>query len=310
METKHISVFKHSALTQLDIKPHGIYVDCTLGRAGHSLEIVKKLKTGKLICFDLDPTAIIESKVILKQYLDKIIFFECNFAHLKEKLASIDIFEVDGILVDLGVSSPQLDTPERGFSYRFDAPLDMRMDPNQSLSAKEVVNQYEKEDLVRILYEFGEEKFAPKIVHKILENRPIHTTFELVELIKSAMPAKELSKKGHPAKKTFQAIRIEVNKELASLTQLLEDAPSLLKKGGRLVIISFHSLEDRIVKKYFNHLSKPEKNDRRLPMVKQKILEFETWSEKISDEEISENYRSHSAHLRCLVRKEQHHGNS
>ena len=237
------------AIELLDVKEDGIYVDGTLGRGGHSKLILEKLKNGKLYCFDLDEEAIEESKAFLKDY-ENVEFIHDNFMNMDQY-----VDHVDGILLDLGVSSPQFDEADRGFSYRYDGPLDMRMDREDRLSAYDVVNEYSPQELKRVLWQYGEEKNAGRIVNRIVENRPIKTTLELVEVIKSALPAKVLAKKGHPAKQTFQAIRIEVNHELDSLKSFLERFDEILNVDGRLVIITFHSLEDKLVKHCFKDLS-------------------------------------------------------
>lgn len=308
---EHISVLLHESIEQLAIKPDGIYVDGTLGRGGHSLEIAKRLTTGHLYCFDKDQDAILKSKERLKDYLDKITLIHSDFCNMKEKLQEYNIEKIDGVLLDLGVSSPQFDETERGFSYRFDSRLDMRMDRTQSLDAYAVVNTYSYQDLVRILYRYGEESFAKQIARKIENARnekPITTTFELVDVIKSALPAKVLNKKGHPAKQTFQAIRIEVNHELDSLEKGLSDALAMLNSNGRACVITFHSLEDRIVKEMFASVSTAPKIDRNIPILpkdmpqadyrlitKKPILPNETEEEN--------NKRSHSAKLRVVERK-------
>ena len=217
--TQHISVLKQEAIDCLNIKPNGIYVDGTFGRGGHSLAICQKLTSGKLIATDLDQAAIDFGKVMIQDYHleNKLFLYKANFCNIDKILSSLNINKVDGILLDLGVSSPQFDTPERGFSYRYDSLLDMRMNQEQQLSALEIINEYSKQQLIKILYEYGEEKFAYKIVENIIKNRPLTTTFDLVAAIKSALPAKVLNSKGHPAKKTFQALRIAVNGELDSL---------------------------------------------------------------------------------------------
>lgn len=252
MEFKHISVLKDEAITGLNIKPDGVYVDCTLGGGGHSYEIAKSLQDGKLICFDKDTDAIEFAKTRLKEFSDKIIFVNDNFANIKTALSELGIYKVDGILADLGVSSYQLDNKDRGFSYRFDSRLDMRMNKTQNLTAYEVVNNYSEKDLRRILFDFGEEKNTIQIVRKIIkqrEEKPIETTFELRDIVVSSYPPK-LQNKPALANKVFQAIRIEVNNELNDL-QCIDDMISLLNSGGRLCIITFHPLEDRIVKNEF-----------------------------------------------------------
>lgn len=306
----HKSVLLNESIEHLAIKPDGIYVDGTLGRAGHSSEILKRLSNGHLYGFDKDQQAIKESDPILKEIGNNYTLINQDFRNIKTVLSEFGINEVNGVLLDLGVSSPQFDDPERGFSYRFDAYLDMRMDQNQSLSAYEVVNTYSEKQLTDIFFQYGEERFAKQIARKILKARalkPIMTTFELVDVIKSALPYKELSKKGHPAKQTFQALRIEVNSELEALKQGLKEAIELLAKDGRICVISFHSLEDRIVKKLFKEYTMVDKMDRRIPILPKDIKkpEYELITNKpilASDEENRENNRSHSAKLRVLKR--------
>ena len=259
MELSHKPVLLEECLEALAIRPEGTYVDGTLGRAGHSLEIVKRLTTGRLIGIDQDAAAIEAAQVRLADYMDKVTLVRSNFSHLGEILQELQVDGVDGMLFDLGVSSPQLDDPARGFSYMHDAPLDMRMDERAPLSARDVVNDWSQEELRRILYEYGEERYAPAIARAICrrrEERPIETTFELVDIIKSAMPAAALREKQHPAKRSFQAIRIAVNGELDVLPPMLEAAADGLRPGGRLAVISFHSLEDRIVKKTMQELAR------------------------------------------------------
>ena len=259
MELSHKPVLLEECLEALAIRPEGTYVDGTPGRAGHSLEIVKRLTTGRLIGIDQDAAAIEAAQVRLADYMDKVTLVRSNFSHLGEILQELQVDGVDGMLFDLGVSSPQLDDPARGFSYMHDAPLDMRMDERAPLSARDVVNDWSQEELRRILYEYGEERYAPAIARAICrrrEEQPIETTFELVDIIKSAMPAAALREKQHPAKRSFQAIRIAVNGELDVLPPMLEAAADGLRPGGRLAVISFHSLEDRIVKKTMQELSR------------------------------------------------------
>ena len=244
-------VLLHECLDALAIKPDGIYVDGTLGRAGHSLEIVRRLTTGRLIALDRDETAIEAANRRLGDYLDKVTLVHSNFSALDAVLHELGVHGVDGMLFDLGVSSPQLDEAQRGFSYKQDAPLDMRMDESAALTAREVVNTYSYEELRRILFEYGEERYAPRIAGAIVRaraQRPISTTLELVDVIRSAMPGAALREKQHPAKRSFQAIRIAVNDELAAVREMMDTAPDKLRVGGRLCVISFHSLEDRIVK--------------------------------------------------------------
>lgn len=253
MEFKHISVLKEESIVGLNIKPDGVYVDCTTGGGGHSLEIAKRLSTGRLICFDKDTDALNFAKERLKDYADKIAFVNENFANIDEVLKDLDIDGVDGILADLGVSSYQIDTAERGFSFMRDARLDMRMNKAQKLDAYAVVNEYKEEDLSRILFTYGEEKNARQIARKIVklrEKKPIETTFELRDIIVSSYPPKF---QGKPSlcNKAFQAIRIEVNNELNDLPVAVEKMLQNLKKDGRLCIITFHPLEDRIIKQSF-----------------------------------------------------------
>ncbi len=259
MEFKHISVLLEETIDSLNIKEDGVYVDCTLGGGGHSKEILKKLShKGKLIGIDQDTSAIKAAKERLKDY-ENVIYVHNNFYNIDSILEELDIDKVDGIIMDLGVSSYQLDEASRGFSYMKDAPLDMRMNREENFSAYNVVNSYEEEELFKILKNYGEEKFSRKIARFIVEKRtenPIETTGELVEIIRKAIPAK-FQREGHPAKRTFQAIRIEVNKELQILNKAIEDSVNRLNKDGRLSIITFHSLEDRIVKVKFKELEKP-----------------------------------------------------
>ncbi len=303
---KHIPILLEETLTGLAIKSEGIYVDATLGRGGHSKAILEKLSHGHLYSFDLDIEAIkYAEKEISSQYSNFTPIHD-NFSNLKEQLNIRNIQTVDGVLFDLGVSSPQFDDPLRGFSYRFDARLDMRMDQSQSLDAYQVVNSYSEEALANILWQYGEEKFSKAIAKAIVKARPIETTFQLVDVIKSALPQRVLRKKGHPAKQSFQAIRIEVNQELASIQTALEQAASILKPEGRLVVITFHSLEDRLVKQYFNHLSTPAKVDKRLPLLNEEIIQFEHLTKKVitpSNQEINENPRAASAKARILRKK-------
>ena len=254
----HVPVLLQECLDALNIRPDGIYVDGTLGRAGHSLEIVKRLTTGRLIGIDRDETAIAAAQERLADYRDRVTLVHSNFDRIGDILAELHIDGADGMLFDLGVSSPQLDDAERGFSYMHDAPLDMRMDRTAYLTAREVVNGWSYEELRRILFEYGEERYAPAIARRIVqsrEQRPIETTLELVDIIKSAMPPQALREKQHPAKRSFQAIRIAVNGELDALPPMLEAATAHLNRGGRLAVISFHSLEDRIIKKTLQELA-------------------------------------------------------
>ncbi len=307
---KHYSVLLNESIEGLAIKNHGIYVDGTLGRAGHSSEILKRLDQGHLYAFDKDKTAIQESYDRLIQIGDHFTCIHDSFSNLKNALAKHDIHKIDGLLLDLGVSSPQFDDAQRGFSYRFDAKLDMRMNQEQTLSAYEVVNTYEYAKLVQVLSQYGEEPFAKQIARKIESARqiqPIETTFQLVEIIKSALPAKVLNKKGHPAKKVFQALRIEVNNELQDLQNVLNDALELLNVGGRICVITFQSLEDRIVKQTFAKACENTKIDKRIPILDKELQtsKFTLVNRKViiaSEEELLENNRSHSAKLRIIER--------
>ena len=247
----HISVLLHECLNGLNIKPDGIYVDGTLGGAGHSSQIAARLTTGRLIGIDRDPVALKAAGERLAPYQDRVTLVHSNFCEVKQILQDLEIPGVDGILLDLGVSSPQLDDGARGFSYMADAPLDMRMNSGDALNAHTVVNTWPYEELKRILYDYGEERYAPQIASAICRRReaaPIETTLELVDVIRSAMPASALREKQHPAKRSFQAIRIAVNDELGSVEKVMTDAVECLNPGGRLAVITFHSLEDRIVK--------------------------------------------------------------
>jgi len=302
---KHYSVLLEEAVEGLNIKEDGIYVDCTLGGAGHSLEILKKLKTGKLYAFDQDNVALENAKIKLSEYADKVVFIKSNFENLKEKLAEQNVYEVDGVLYDLGVSSPQLDTPERGFSYNYDTRLDMRMDTDASISAYEIVNEYSYHDLVRIFYRYGEEKFSKQIARNIEKKRelaPIETTFQLVDIIKESIPAAKRRTGGHPAKRVFQAIRIAVNNELSVFESSLEQAIDIVKVGGRISVITFHSLEDRICKQIFNSYAKNKDIPKNLPVLPEESLsKLKLITRKPicpSEKELEENNRSRSAKLR------------
>ena len=258
-EFDHVSVLLQECIDGLNIKPDGIYVDGTLGGAGHSSQIAKRLTTGRLIGIDRDPIALEAAGKRLEPYRDRVTLVHSNFCEMDKVLQDLGIEGVDGILMDLGVSSPQLDDGERGFSYMVDAPLDMRMNGEDALSAQTVVNTWSQEELKRILYTYGEERYAPQIAAAICRRRqdkPIETTLELVDIIRSAMPPAALREKQHPAKRSFQAIRIAVNDELGSVEKAMEVAIPLLNPGGRLAVITFHSLEDRIVKLAMNEASK------------------------------------------------------
>lgn len=300
----HKTVLLEEAIDNLNIKTDGIYVDATLGFGGHSGLILKRIKRGFLFAFDQDEMAIEYSEKKLREIGSNYEIIKSNFMYLKRELEKRNVKEIDGIVFDLGVSSPQLDIPERGFSYHHDAILDMRMDTDSDFSAYNVVNEYSYEELVRILREYGEEKYASSIAKNIVKERelkPIETTFELVEIIKKSMPYKAM-KDSHPARKTFQAIRIEVNHELDVLKVALEDALSLLKVGGRISVITFHSLEDRIVKEIFNKYSKVDDSLSKLPFIPEEYLPKYKLIANISPskEEIEENNRSRSARLRVI----------
>lgn len=307
---KHVSVLLNECIEGLNIKENGIYVDGTLGRGGHSSEILKRIPQGQLICFDKDAQAIEESQPRLREIGSNVVFIHNGFKNIKEELQKLNIDKIDGLLLDLGVSSPQFDEAQRGFSYRFDAPLDMRMNQQQELSAYQVVNEYSFEELCRVFSRYGEDPFSKQVARKIEQRRslsPIQTTFELVDVIKSAYPAKVLNKKGHPAKKIFQAIRIEVNDELHELEICLEEACDLLNVNGRICVISFHSLEDRIVKDTFKRKSSSPDIDKRIPLKASEIqsADFKLINRKpilASEQELEENNRSHSAKLRILER--------
>lgn len=302
----HTTVLLKETVDGLNINPDGVYVDCTLGGAGHSEYLVKQLSShGRLICFDQDMIAIENAKVRLEKYLDRVTFVHSNFRYLKDELYALNIEKVDGVLYDLGVSSPQLDTPERGFSYHHDAPLDMRMDQTAELTAFHVVNEWSYEDLVRIFFRYGEEKFSKQVARKIEEARktaPIETTGQLVELIKEGIPAPARRKGGHPAKRIFQAIRIAVNDELGAAEDSLVDAIDLLAIGGRISVITFHSLEDRLCKTIFKEASSLPDLPPGLPVIPDHMkptLKLITRKPILpSDEELEANNRSRSAKLR------------
>ncbi|WP_423364506.1 16S rRNA (cytosine(1402)-N(4))-methyltransferase RsmH [Mycoplasma sp. P36-A1] len=301
----HYSVMMKESINMLNINPEGIYVDMTLGGAGHSSQIYEKLSSkGKLICFDQDIVAIENAKEVFKEK-ENVYIINSNFANLKEELAKINITKVDGILFDLGVSSVQFDTPERGFSYRYDARLDMRMDQDASLSAYEIINDFSFNDIVYILRAYGDEKFAKQIARTIEKKRlikPIETTFELVDAIKESLPQAVLKKKGHPAKKTFQALRIAVNKELDVFEQALLDAVDILNVNGRIAVITFHSGEDKICKRIFKQLT-TSKIPKNIPVFVEDDIDFRLINTKSivpSNEELHENNRSHSSRLRVI----------
>lgn len=309
MNYVHKSVLLHESVDALQIKPNGVYVDGTLGGGGHSEQIAMRLRGGKLICIDQDERAIERASRRLEPYMDRITIVHGNFRELGEILDRLQVQRVDGMLFDLGVSSPQLDETERGFSYMHDAPLDMRMDETQSFTAREVINGWPEERLRRILFEYGEERYASRIASAIVrrrEERPIETTTELSDLIRSAMPAAALREKQHPAKRSFQAIRIAVNDELNALSDMLGVAAERLATGGRLAVISFHSLEDRIVK---NAIASREKGctcPRDFPVCTCGFVQtLRSVTRKpiiASGEELEENPRARSAKLRVAER--------
>ena len=306
MEFAHVSVLPRECMEGLNIKPDGIYVDGTTGGGGHSLLIAQQLSdNGRLICFDRDQEALTAAKVRLEGHLHKVTFVQSNFEFMKEKLTELGLTGVDGILFDLGVSSYQLDNPERGFSYMHDAPLDMRMDQTQPYSAWDVVNGESFEDLRRILSVYGEERFAGKIASAIVKKReqaPIETTLELVDIIKSAMPAAAKKEKQHPAKRSFQAIRIQTNGELRAVETAVADALDCLNPGGRCAVISFHSLEDRIVKHTFADAAKGCTCPKSFPICvcgnKPKVKVITKGALIADDTEQTENPRARSAKLR------------
>lgn len=308
-EARHVSVLLNECIENLNIKPGGVYLDGTLGLGGHSYQIASRLTTGRLICIDRDETAIERAGKRLAPFGDKVTLVHGNFSDAAQIIDSLGIPGVDGMLFDLGVSSPQLDEIERGFSYMGDAPLDMRMDAGDSLTAYEVVNTWPEERLNRILWDYGEERYARRISRAILEHRarkPIATTLELVEIIKGAMPAAALREKQHPAKRSFQAIRIAVNDELGAISQMMETAPDKLNKGGRLCVISFHSLEDRIVKSGIAARENGCTCPREAPICTCGFVQtLKSVSRKPilpSAEELEQNPRSRSAKLRVAER--------
>ena len=306
---EHKSVLLNEAIESLNIKEDGLYVDCTLGGGGHSEEILKRLTTGHLYCFDQDDHAIEAATTRLQDISDHFTIINSNFVNIKTKLHELGVEKVDGVLYDLGVSSPQFDEESRGFSYRFDGPLDMRMNQHQSLSAYDVVNNYSYSDLVRILYKYGDEKFAKSIARHIEQERakkPIQTTFELVEIVKQAIPARARRTGGHPAKRTFQAIRIEVNDELNVFEKSLNDVLSMLNIGGRVSVITFQSLEDKIAKYTFNEITSMPEIPKNIAVIPDNMQpRFKKVTRKpitATEAELQENYRSHSAKLRVVER--------
>ncbi|WP_049381251.1 16S rRNA (cytosine(1402)-N(4))-methyltransferase RsmH [Staphylococcus epidermidis] len=302
----HVSVMLNETIDYLNIKEDGVYVDCTLGGAGHALYLLNQLNDkGRLIAIDQDLTAIENAKEVLKEHLHKVTFVHNNFRELTNILNELEIEKVDGIYYDLGVSSPQLDVPERGFSYHNDAKLDMRMDQTQSLSAYEVVNQWSYEALVRIFFRYGEEKFSKQIARRIeahREQQPIETTLELVDVIKEGIPAKARRKGGHPAKRVFQAIRIAVNDELSAFEDSVEQAIECVKVGGRISVITFHSLEDRLCKQIFQEFEKGPDVPRGLPVIPEaytpKLKRVNRKPITATDDDLNENNRARSAKLR------------
>ncbi len=305
MEFKHIPIMMDEVIKGLNIKQDGIYLDGTLGGAGHSYEIAKRLKTGKLIGIDQDREALRKAKEVLAEFEDRVIFIHNNYENVDLVLKDLGIEKIDGILLDIGVSSYQLDKGERGFSHNQDARLDMRMDKSQDFTAWDLVNKYSEKDIEDIIWKYGEDRWAKRIAQFIVnerKNHPINTTLELVEVIKKAIPKKVRMEGHHPAKKTFQAIRIEVNRELEVLENSIDKMVKLLNPGGRLAIISFHSLEDRIVKEKFRHLYKECICPPQLPQcICDKEREIKIITRKpisASSEEIDFNPRSRSAKLR------------
>lgn len=302
----HVSVMLNETIDYLNIKEDGVYVDCTLGGAGHALYLLNQLNDkGRLIAIDQDLTAIENAKEVLKEHLHKVTFVHNNFRELTNILNELEIEKVEGIYYDLGVSSPQLDVPERGFSYHNDAKLDMRMDQTQSLSAYEVVNQWSYEALVRIFFRYGEEKFSKQIARRIeahREQQPIETTLELVDVIKEGIPAKARRKGGHPAKRVFQAIRIAVNDELSAFEDSVEQAIECVKVGGRISVITFHSLEDRLCKQIFQEFEKGPDVPRGLPVIPEaytpKLKRVNRKPITATDDDLNENNRARSAKLR------------
>lgn len=308
MDFKHTSVLLDETIDMLNIKEGGIYVDCTLGGAGHSLELLKRGKNVRLIGIDRDMEALAAARERLKDYEKQTTFVHSNYSEIKKVLADLSVDGIDGCMLDLGVSSYQLDNPERGFSYMHDAPLDMRMDTTQYLSAYHVVNEYSQKELCRIIYDYGEEQWAARIAQFIIQERErktIETTGELVSIIKKAIPIRARQNGSHPAKRTFQAIRIEVNNEIGLLEKSLRDVADCLKPGGRLCVISFHSLEDRVAKQVIRSLERPCTCPPKAPICtcgKVQILKSISKLILPSKEEMDNNSRSKSAKLRCAER--------
>ncbi|WP_053219769.1 16S rRNA (cytosine(1402)-N(4))-methyltransferase RsmH [Virgibacillus senegalensis] len=305
---EHFSVLKQEAVEGLQVKPNGTYIDCTLGGGGHSEMIASKLDSGgRLIAFDQDEQALQAAKQRLAPYQGQVLYVHANFRNLKEELNKHGFDQVDGVLFDLGVSSPQLDDAERGFSYQHDAALDMRMDQSQDFTAYEVINQWPYEQLVKIFFRYGEEKFSKQIARKIEERRKekmIETTFELVDIIKDAIPAPARRKGGHPAKRVFQAVRIAVNDELNAFDEALHQAAEVIAVGGRLSVITFHSLEDRLCKQAFKKWSTTPPLPRNIPVIPEESKPpFQQVNRKPilpEEEELDANRRSRSAKLRIL----------
>lgn len=301
----HCPVLLEECIQSLAIKPDGIYVDGTLGRAGHSREIARRLTTGRLICTDLDEAALEAAQTRLADWMDRVTLVHSNFARIPDVLDQLGIPQVDGVLLDLGVSSPQLDDPERGFSYMHDAPLDMRMNRQQTVTAATLVNEWPESQLSWTFSRFGEERYAAQVARNIVrarEKKPIETTLELVEIIKSAMPAAALREKQHPAKRVFQALRIAVNDELTSVSDAVDAIIPRLKPGGRLCIITFHSLEDRLVKVGYNHYAKGCTCPPEFPVCvcgKKPVVKLTPQKPILpTKEEIARNPRARSAKLR------------
>ncbi len=302
---KHVSVLLEESIKYLNVKKDGIYVDCTLGGGGHSFEILKRLDKGHLYAFDQDEYAIAKAKEKLDPLKKNYTIIKSNFVNLKSELNNLGIEKVDGVLYDLGVSSYQFDIPDRGFSYKYDAPLDMRMDQSQSLTAEIIVNEYSFHDIMHLLRKYADESFAKQIarnIEKARKEKRIETTFELVDIIKKSLPQKVLRKKGHPAKKTFQALRIAVNDELRVFEDSLNQALEMLNKDGRVVVITFHSLEDKIAK-YIMREKTTIDIPINIPVMPNVVPDFELLHKKVilpSEAELKINNRAHSAKLRAI----------
>ena len=308
---EHVSVMLQAAVDGLNIIPDGIYVDGTLGRGGHSCAILSQLTTGHLYAFDLDPAALAESEPRLAAISSNYTLFHANFKDIASVLAGVGVTKINGLLLDLGVSSPQFDDASRGFSYRMDSRLDMRMDSTQALDAYQIVNQWSLEELITIFRQYGQEPYAVPISRQIVNQRqkaPVETTEQLVEIIKQALPAKVLAKKGHPAKQVFQALRMAVNDEQNNLKQVLTSGLELLAPLGRFAVISFQSLEDKMVKTVFRSASQPPYIDPKIPLKENEIPQpdFRLITPKAvmaSELEVEQNHRSHSARLRIIERR-------